>query len=437
MFGFKKNKNGKTEIKNNKKYNLNDLFVAHMGVKRSTEIKRIETIICQYKHNEYGHHTYTDVLSGNKYLLWTDYKAEIGENAVFNPMSLLSTIKNGEYKNDLLEKGYVTKEQLIAIYNALNGNTGYIETKKEQQEEPQEKIDSCLILNNKKYNTTPALNREEELEKLMISLALNKKIALIVGNNGTGKTSLVDQLTYLIQQDKVPDFLKKKIIIEINFPTLKRKETKKDSIEDRIQTIIDYAKEQQAIIFIDEADNIITPTEENQETKNVMEMLKHAANREGIKIIATTNNTDYQRYEKNPEFKQKFDVIKISEPNKDLLTNIITQNINEQSLLNDISLDKIKDLLEEIAIVLIASTNQTSINQTNTQQNPGLALSIIDKSFAIAKVKEEKYLTIDHIATSITDNNQINNNSKQKALTILETLKTQPEKDKPKELKKY
>ena len=435
MFGFKKNKNDKTKLKNNKKYNLNDLFVAYMGIKRSSEIKRIETIICQYKHNEYGHHTYTDVLSGNKYLLWTDYKVEYGENAIFNPMSLLSTIKSGEYKNNLLEKGYVTKEQLIAIYNALNGNTGYIETKKEQQENQQEKIDSCIILNNKKYNIPPTINREDELEKLMISLALNKKIALIVGDKGTGKTALVDQLAFLIQENKVPDFLKNKIIIEVNLPTLQRKETKKDTIENRIKNIIDYAKENQAIIFIDEADDIVTPIEESQETKNVMEMLKHTANREEIKIIATTNDTNYQNYEKNPEFKQKFDIIKISEPNKDLLTNIITQNINDQALLNNISIEQIKHLIPEITTILITSTISNAINSSNEEKNPGLVLSIIDKSFAIAKVKNKTELTLNEFKTSIEENTQIEEKQKTKAITILESLETTPEKEQTKELK--
>ena len=429
MFGLK-------QIKNNKNYDLNNIYVAYMGIKKSTEISRIETIICRYKHDSYGHHAYTDILTGNKYHLWEDYHAEKGENAIFHPKTLLSVLKNGEYKNNIMNNGYVTREQIIEIYNALNNETGIIETKPQKQLPPsKEQPDSCTILNNKNYNNMSSPIRENELEKLMISLALNKKITLIVGNSGTGKTFLIDQLTYLIQQNKVPDFLKNKIILEVNLPSLQRKDTKKDTLENRINSIIDFAKEKQAILFIDETDDIVTPTNEN-ENQNTLDMLKYAANRENLKIITTTSSTKYQDHKINPSFKQSFDIIEMTEPAKDLLTDIITQNLADQSTLNNISLEEIKDQLEEITTILIVSTNQTNINQTKQEQNPGLVLSIIDKSFAIAKVKNEKFLTIDHISKAINDNNQLNNNSKQKALTILETLKEQPAKEQPKQLKK-
>jgi len=415
MLGFKGN---------NEKFKIENLYVTYVGIKNHGNISSKETIICYQKKDSLGHSIYYDLLGGNKYRLKDDYYANYGENIVFNPISFLSVFKPSEYKDDLLKKKYVTREQLIEIYNALNNNNGYIETReKKSDKNEQRKFDSYSILNEKNYSSEPAIYREQELEKLMISLALNKKIALIVGDRGTGKTAVVDELAYLIQKGKVPDFLKNKMIIEVNIPSLKRKDNKKSTIEDRINNLISTAKENNAILFVDDSETIFTPEGENKEDKNTMELLKYAAEREDIKIIATTNNKGYNAYYNNLDFKRKFDVIEIIEPDEKKLTDIIIDNINKQKKIRNISYENIQDQLTDIITLLIATTAPLNTIEICNEQNPGLVLGIIDKSFAIAEVKKQKELSIDNIKESIQSNQQLDPNRKTKALEFLESLK--------------
>ena len=235
------------------KHKIDNLFVVHIGVKSSGTTYAKETIICKRKKDSYDHFWYTDIFSNNSYRLSSDYRSNVGDTVAFNPVSLISVFKPSEFKDKLLQNGHATKKELIAIYNALNNENGYVMTiEKLKLDEPQE----LVIMNKKKYTTPPTYKRDKELEQLMISLAMNKKVLLVTGDKKTGKTSLIDQLAYLIQHNQTPDFLKRQPIYEINIARLKmNKKTK--NLEDKIKEIIDYAKSKEAILFLDDADEIL------------------------------------------------------------------------------------------------------------------------------------------------------------------------------------
>lgn len=427
MFNKKRKKQKKLI---NEKYPLDDLYVAEMGINITGTIKSKETIICKCKKDSYGHHIYTDILTKNKYRLYTDIYAEKGETIVFNPRSFMSVFRNGEYKDNLLKAGSVNKEQLIQIYNALNDNKGYIESREDKKKN--DLIDACDILTDKEFTHEPTIHQEEELEKLMISLALNKKIALIVGNKGSGTTSLVEELAYLIQKKQVPDFLRDKTILEVNIASLKLKETK-IKLENRIKTVIDAAKENNSIIFIDEADDIVTPKEEIEENMNVLALLRHAAERQGIKIIATTNQNRYKEYAQSLEFKRQFDVIEIKKHTEEELKDIINRDITNKSKKHNISTNQINELLPDITTLLLSITSANNTLMITNDENPGLVLSIIDKTFAIAKVSKEKEVSLNHFQRAITEEKQLDQNKRKKASDYIDTLKEPKEIDKEKE----
>lgn len=409
------------------KFKISNLFVVHIGVKSSGTTYAKETIICKRKKDSYDHYWFTDIFTNNSYRLSSDYRSNVGEAVAFNPVSLISVFKPGEFKDKLLQAGSTTKTELIAIYNALNNENGYVMTiEKLKLDEPQE----ITIMNKKKYSTPPTIFRNKELETLMISLAMNKKITLITGDNGVGKTSLIDQLAYLIQHNQTPDFLKRQPIFEINIPRLKMNKKTKD-LDQKIKEIIDYAKSKNAILFIDEADEIL---EANEDNINTIALLRYAAERENLKLIVTVSQETYQ---KNQILKDKFDIIELKEPNDQELIEIAKEHIKNKSKETNISTSIIKDYLDDIIEVLIGSTKSPSINFVTNQRNPGLLLEIINTSFAIAQTKKEKHLLQDHVIDALKRNNNLDKQQVNKAINILNELKnTSPKSDKAKQLVK-
>lgn len=395
------------------KHKIDNLFVVHIGVKSSNTTYAKETIICKRKKDSYDHYWFTDIFTNNTYRLSNDYRSNVGETVAFNPVSLISVFKPSAFKDKLLQNGYATKNELIGIYNALNDENGYVMTvEKLKLDEPQE----ITILNKKAFTTPPSYLKDKELETLMVSIAMNKKITLITGENGTGKTALVEQLAYLIQHNQVPDFLRKKQIFEINIPSIKTAKKPKD-IEKLIKEIITYTKTQEAILYIDNADEILDANENNI---NVIALLRYAAERENIKVIASV---DLETYKKNQLLKDKFDVIELKEPTEEELIEIAKKTFTNQSKKTCININSIKEYLDDIITVLIGTTKTTSINFITKQKNPGLLLEMINTSFAVAQAKKEKHLLQDHVIDAIQRNNNLDKQQANKAVNILTELK--------------
>jgi len=410
-----------------KKYELDDLFIVHVGIKSSGTTYAKETIICKVKEDGMRHKLYKDIFTNNIYRLSNDYYTNIGDAVVFNPMSLISVFKPSKFKDKLLEQGYATKQELISLYNALNDENGHvIVIEKLKLDEP----NGIIVLNKKAYPTPPAYFKDTELEALMISLALNKKITLITGENGIGKTSLMDQLAYLIQHNQVPDFLRKKAIFEINIPKLNTSKTKKE-LEREIKNIIDYAKAKEAILFLDDADQIL---EANENNINAIALLRFAAERENLKIVATINKENLKQ---DTTIKNQFDIIEIKEPDETQLIEIAKKVFLDESKKTNIKikLNEINENFVDIITILIGSTYSSKINFITSIKNPGLLLQIITTSFAVAQSKNAKYLEYSHLITALENNINLDKQQVSKAINILNELQyTPPNTEKRKQL---
>lgn len=394
------------------KYKTNNLFVASLKVKGGRD-NAIEIIICKKK-EDYHSSKFIDIITGNTYLNYNDYRTDNGDIVVLNTIPLISAIKSGTFKDEVIKTGYINKNDLIALYNALNSKNGYIitiEKNKNKNNEPKE----ITILNRKKYNKPPTYLRYQELRQLMISLAMNNKTIVITGENGTGKTALVEQLAYLIQTNEVPPFLKNQLIFEINIPKLKINKKQKE-IEHIIEEIISYAKEKDAILFIDDADEIL---EANENNVNTIALIRYEAEKENVRIITTINS---RTFENNSALKDTFDIITLEEPQDTDLEKIGEKFFIDETSNKNISLKIINENLNEIVNILVKSTKSESINYISQKTNPGLLIEIIQNCFAIAQTKNEKSLTFETIIESLNKNNNIENSKKEKATQEIKEL---------------
>ena len=113
-------------------------------------------------------------------------------------------------------------------------------------------------LTAKKFITNPAIARDDEIKKMMIVLMTPEKSALLIGKPGIGKTAIVEGLSYLIQQNKVPDALKGYRILKFNSTSLVGT-ININGEEQMIMSLFvsEIKKLQKTIIFIDEIHTLI------------------------------------------------------------------------------------------------------------------------------------------------------------------------------------
>ena len=90
-------------------------------------------------------------------------------------------------------------------------------------------------LSSKTYITNPAIARDEEIEKTILTLLTPDKSAILVGKAGIGKTAIVEGIAYKIQNNTVPNAIKGYDIIKVNTSSLTGKYISDEGIEELIR----------------------------------------------------------------------------------------------------------------------------------------------------------------------------------------------------------
>lgn len=378
-------------------YQLSELYTLWLAIGSESKVQGEEIVICKKLDNE----TYQDVLTDQIYPYNNFKSSQKGRPVVFNALPILQRIKNPKMKDLVLRLEKIDKDIAKILYYHINDI-------KIERFTP----DTCTILSDKKITNDPSKFRESELESLLISIALNKKPILLTGTSGIGKTSLVEKLIYLKNQNKLPEFLKNTEILELNLASL-------DSPKKELTNILSYIKENKAILYISGINDL------DLSNDSILSLLINEATRQQAKIIISTNDPSYKNYQ------NIFEIIELKELTEEQIKEIATNKFKELEEDSNISIKNIEPNIQEIVSIIYECTQDNqSINFNNNITNPGFVTSIIEKSFALAKSKNAKQLELEHIIKTIKSEQRINPNKKTKATEFLQSLKPKDEKPK-------
>lgn len=362
------------------------------------------------------------------------------EICCYNPTPLSSIIKEVFTNYDeVLNAGKINDIDLLTVYdylndkndtkNNINTSNGYDNSTKNNNNNSNTGNSSgkYKILTEKEFKTEPIIGRIEELKELMIALASNNKSAILVGPSGVGKSVIVNELAYLIQNDNVPKFLKSKKIIKVNVSDFTANTKYRGEMEERFNRIIKDIEEDDAILFIDEIHTIVGAGTTDGDKLNISEMLKPVLDDGNIKIIGTTTNEEYNNFFETTALKRRFEKISINEPDNILLSNIIRKTFIDYFNITNISALKIEQYLDIITEELIKLTSKKNRTYNDIENNPSLVISIIDKAFAESKLLDNEYLEVDNIIYGINSCNRLYNTSKETTINnIINLTKAKP-----------
>ena len=280
------------------------------------------------------------------------------------------------------------------------------------------------VLTKKIFINAPAIGRDKEIKQLIVSLASNKKVPLLVGPSGCGKTAIVEQLAYLIQNDMVPNFLKSTPIFETSTSRILAGTSYRGTMEENMLTILNYIKKKKAILFIDEIHNIFEAGATDADRhSDISSILKEFIDRENIKVIGVTTDTEYKENMANNSLKRRFDLIKIAEPSEIVLESILYNYIINTSEERNIEVNNLSSKIKQIIEIIIEITKKEHRRQDDDMNNPDLAISILDNSFAYAVCSNNNELEIDNIISSIEGSNRIYGFARGIAINNIKALK--------------
>lgn len=168
-----------------------------------------------------------------------------------------------------------------------------------------------------KETLDPVYGRESELSQLLEILGCKKKNnAILIGEPGVGKTSIVELLAQRIQEKKVPKQFLGRRIFSLDLNSLVAGTKYRGQYEERLQGIIEeVVSNPDIIIFIDEIHNLIGNGGSEGGNGDAANILKPYLAKGKFQCIGSTTFKEYRKYiEKDGALKRRFQNIIVEEP---------------------------------------------------------------------------------------------------------------------------
>ena len=166
----------------------------------------------------------------------------------------------------------------------------------------------------------PVIGREDEIRRIIQILSRRtKNNPVLIGEPGTGKTTVVEGLAKRIVEGDIPENLKGKKLVTLDLGAMVAGAMFRGQFEERLKNFIKEVikTDGEIIVFIDELHTIVgAGAAEGQ--MDVSNMIKPELARGKMKVIGATTLNEYQKYiEKDAALERRFQHVYLAEPNCD------------------------------------------------------------------------------------------------------------------------
>ena len=240
----------------------------------------------------------------------------------------------------------------------------------------------CILLNDvvSKPDFGIISGRDKEISSL--EEILNCKIksnCVLLGEAGTGKTSVVEGLAQNISSPKYNGPLKNKKIYSLDVGSLIAGSKYRGQFEMRFSKLVEELKaDGNAILFIDEIHGIIGAGSGKEGSPDFANLIKPALARGEIKCIGATTYSEYKKYfEKDAALTRRFHILDIKEPDLEQMKEIVLKAAPAYEKYHGIKFPK-KMLKMSVDMCETYLPHKKFIDK---------AFDVIDRAFAKAKIR--------------------------------------------------
>lgn len=290
----------------------------------------------------------------------------------------------------------------------------------------------CHNLNKKAKDgkIDPVIGRDKEIERITKIFNRRKKNnVVVVGDKGSGKTSLCESLAWLIINNKAPYSLRDNIILKLDVASMIAGTTYRGMFEERAKGVFtELQKNPKCILFIDDFHTHNSKKDMDSST-DITPYLKEVIGDGSIKVIVTCTQKGYhKKFDSDQSLANKFQRIDLVKLNDDEIKHILMNvkktyeehhsiSINENIIDLCIKLckkyitdrdmpDSVIDLIDEVGASF--SKKYEESKEIKELKEELIALSISKKE----AIKNEKFDEVDSINEKET--------KKQKQITDIE-----------------
>ena len=245
------------------------------------------------------------------------------------------------------------------------------------------------------------IGHDQSLEALVSTLGkVNNKNALLIGEAGTGKSSLIYGVAQRINRGDVPIQIRDKRVIQLDINALiahsSRPEQNMEELITKAMTELSGAGD--VILFIDEIQELM-PTKAEQSGHSIAGiMLPHILN-SNFPIVGTVNNSDYKKYfYTNESLRQSFTNIEVEEVSLDDALYILETKID--SLENNFNC--------YITFPALIASVELAHRYIKDRKLPSSAVQTIESACSWAQANNINVLTAENVAKAVSIQKKIN-----------------------------
>lgn len=307
-----------------------------------------------------------------------------GRNELNNESILLSILsEETSHAYYFLGKYGVTREKIIAHLR-----------KTEEKQGPEETfLDQYARNLNKEAadgSIDPVIGREREVIDTIEILARRKKNNVIyVGEPGVGKTALAEGLALKIVNKEVPKALHDKVVYSLDIGALLAGTKFRGDFEERLKGVLEQVKKMgNCIMFIDEIHMILGAGATTGSQMDAGNLLKPMLAKGQLMCVGATTYDEFHEYfEKDKALLRRFQKYDIEQPSAEETKLILKGIAYQYEKFHGVTFEEgATDMCVDLADRYLKS-----------KYFPDKAIDIMDSAGAIAKLKEEKIVTIDTV----------------------------------------
>jgi ATP-dependent Clp protease ATP-binding subunit ClpB len=218
----------------------------------------------------------------------------------------------------LADRIEVDSKELMAALRDVRGSHRVTSQDPENQYQALERFGRDLTEAARDNELDPVIGRDDEIRRVIRVLSRRtKNNPVLIGEPGVGKTAIVEGLAARMVEGDVPDSLKNKRLIALDFAAMVAGAKYRGEFEERLQAVLTEIEDAdgEIVTFVDEMHTVVGAGGGSEGAMDASNMLKPLLARGKLRMVGATTLDEYRKHvEKDAALERRFQQVFVEPP---------------------------------------------------------------------------------------------------------------------------